>query len=146
MKKPFEPNFNTPKEDFTKEEINKLNKEVVFTQMSNEMRDDSNTDVAWEVEQIAKSFGFYLEFDRGIKGEKNWMYMIRIANPSGGPLSREQYIAYDQLSEKHGIKPNKIPTLRATTRQTFQFHWINKEGVIDICKSMAEVGQSSLNG
>ena len=146
MKKPFEPNFNTPEADLCKEELNKINKEAVFEQMSQEMNDDSFGDVAWEVEQIAKSFGFYLEFDRAKKGEKDWMFMIRIANPGGGPLSPAQYKAYDELSEKHGVKPNGVPTLRATTRQTFQFHWIDKKGVIDICKTMAEVGQSSLNG
>ena len=147
MKKPFTPNFNTPKEDLSKEELNKLNKDTIHIQMAQELRDNTQSNITWEVEQIAKSFGFYLEFDRSIKGaDKNWMYMLRIANPGGGSLSRQQYEAYDLLSEKYGITPEGSTTLRATTRQTFQFHWVNKEGVLDICKTMAEVGHNSLNG
>lgn len=146
MKKPFEPNFNTPDEDLSKEEKNKLNREAVTEQLCQEMRNDE-AKITWECEQIAKSNGIYLEFDRSVKGaEKNWFYMIRIANPGGGPITRKQWQIYDEVSGKYGVAPDGFSSLRATTRQTFQFHWVKKEGVIEVVRQLAEAGQNSLNG
>jgi len=147
MKKPFKPHFQTPKEDFSKEEINKLKQEGLKNcSLAADLCNDQE-DIVWESEQIAKSTGIYLEFDRSVKGaQKNWYYMIRIANPAGGPISREQWQTYDELSERHCQNPYGSATLRVTNRQTIQFHWIKKNGVIDIVKTLAEVGMNSLNG
>jgi sulfite reductase (NADPH) hemoprotein beta-component len=145
MKKPFEPNFNTPDDQLCKEELNKLRLPELQIQMADELR-NNQPDFTWEVEQIAKSYGAYLEFNRDIKTEKEWMYMVRISNPAGGPISPEQWLLYDELSEKYGRTPEGVATLRLTTRQNIQFHWASKKGVREIVKSLAERGANSLNG
>ncbi|MBZ0167091.1 MAG: nitrite/sulfite reductase, partial [Candidatus Omnitrophica bacterium] len=147
-KKPFEPNFNTPEDQFCKEELNKLNQHgLLKSSLYDDFRDFSTADMVWESEQIAKSTGIYLEFDRSLKGaEKHWYFMIRMANPGGGAISREQWRIIDELSQRHCKNPYGLPTLRLTNRQTIQFHWIKKEGVVDIVKSLAESGFNTLNG
>lgn len=147
-KKPFAPNFRTSADDFCKEEVNKLNHAgLEKSSLYDDFRDSSTADMVWESEQLAKSTGIYLEFDRTIKGaEKHWYYMIRMANPGGGAITREQWRVIDELAERYCQNPYGLPTLRLTNRQTIQFHWIKKDGVVDIVKSLAEAGFNTLNG
>jgi len=147
-KKPFEPNLNTPAEQLCKEELNKLaQKGGANSSLYDAFRDKAVADIAWEAEQIAKCTGIYLEFDRNFKESDNhWYYMIRMANPGGGVISRKQWQVIDELSEKHCQNPYGLPTLRVTNRQTIQFHWIKKEGVVDLVKTLAETGFNTLNG
>ncbi len=146
-KKPFEPNFKTPRTDLCREENNKLFLHLRNQQVAQEFRDKEKADISWEVEAIAKSSGVYLEFNRAKTGEgKDWMYLIRISVTGGGPLTRKQWQIVDDLSEKYTKDTDGHPSIRFTNRQNIQFHWIKKENVIDIVKSMAEAGWNSLNG
>ncbi len=147
MKKPFTPNFRTPASDLSKEEINKLNSNGTRGQLAQHLRDLSTPDLVWESEQLAKSHGIYLEFNRATTGEeKDWMYMIRISIPGGGPINRQQWMIFDELSEKYGKDTDGHPSIRLTTRQNIQFHWIKKPHVIELIKRLAESGLNSLNG
>lgn len=146
MKKPLEPNFNTNKADFSKEELNKIASNGIIGTLPEELRNNL-PDISWEAEQLGKSNGFYLEFDRAVKGsEKNWIFMVRVGIPGGGPLTRAQYNLFHELSEKYTKDPGGQPSLRLTTRQAIQFHWVKKPGVLDIVKQLAEGGLNSLNG
>lgn len=147
MKKPFQPNFHTPKEKLCKEEQNKLASNGLRDHLAEEFRNFEKPDLIWEAEQLAKSYGIYLEFDRAKTGEeKDWMYMIRISNPGGGPISREQWLAMDELSEKYTKDSDGHPSIRLTNRQNIQFHWVDKRGVLDIVKTLAQMDLRSLNG
>ena len=144
-KKPFSPNFKTPQEAFSKEEVNKLTNGL-RNNLYEEFRGDK-PDLIWEAEQLAKSHGIYLEFDRAKTGEeKNWSYMIRVSNPGGGPITREQWLLFDELSEKYTTSNEGQTSLRLTNRQNIQFHWVKKQGVLEIVKRLAEAGKRSLNG
>ena len=117
MKKPFTPNFRTPHEELCKEELNKLNSNGLRDNLTGELRNDK-PDIIWEAEQLAKSFGVYLEYNRAKTGtEKEWMYMLRISNPGGGPINREQWLVFDELSEKYTTSPEGDTSLRFTTRE-----------------------------
>src|SRR3990167_3148905 len=141
-KKPFDPNFRTPKEQLCREEINKLDSQGYLGNLKKDLRDDSRPDVIWEAEQLAKSCGIYLEYNRAKTGiEKESMYMLRICNPGGGPITREQWQVFDELSERYTTSPDGYPSLRFTTRQNVQFHWVKKENIIEIIKSLAEKGK-----
>lgn len=147
MKKPFTPNLHTKPEDFSPEEKNKLASNGMRGTLKEEFRDNAKDDLSWEAEQLAKSCGIYLEFNRAKTGdEKEWIYMIRIGIPGGGPINREQWKLYDELSEKYGRDPQGISSLRLTTRQNIQFHWVKKPGVLDIVKTLAEHNMKSING
>ena len=49
--------------------------------------------------------------------------MVRVRLP-GGVCTTEQWLKMDELAQTHGGN-----TLRLTTRQTFQFHWVLKEDI-----------------
>ena len=57
------------------------------------------------------------------KLEPAYHFMIRVRLP-GGVCTPEQWLKLDELARAHGGD-----TLRLTTRQTFQFHWVLKEDV-----------------
>ena len=146
MKKEFNPNLRTPREQLCKEEINKLNSNGLRDHLFEEFRNDK-PDIIWEVEQLAKSHGIYLEYNRAKTGEeKEWMYMIRISVTGGGPITRQQWMILDELSEKYTRDSEGHPSLRFTTRQNIQFHWVKKSQALEIVKRVAESGWSSLNG
>ena len=147
VRRPFTPNFKTPQSDLCKEELNKLASNMIRGTVKQEFNDDSRGDLTWEAEALAKSHGIYLEFNRAKTGtEKDWMYMIRISIPGGGPINREQWNLIDDLSDKYTKDPDGIPSIRLTTRQNIQFHWVSKKGVMDMIKFIAEKGYNSLNG
>ena len=91
--KKLNPDFRTNPKDYSKVEIAKINSNELRGSLFSEFRDQSSQNISWESEQIAKSHGIYLEFNRAKTGnEKDWMYMLRISLPGGGPISA-----------KHGI-------------------------------------------
>ena len=143
----IKPNLRTPPEDLSKVEHAKLASNGVRGNLYHDFRDTSVADLAWESEQLAKSHGIYLEWNRAKTGkEKEWMYMIRVTIPSGGPITREQWMVFDELSERFTINPEGSSSLRITTRQNIQFHWVEKEHVIEVIRGVAESGFYSLNG
>lgn len=145
MKKPFQPELKTNLADYSREELNKRSRGQTGT-LVEDFRSEK-PDLAWESEQLAKSQGIYLEFNRARTGtEKDWMYMVRFSIPGGGPLSREQWRLFDALADAYAGDPQGRPSLRLTTRQNIQFHWIKKPAVIPLIKSLAEAGVMSLNG
>ena len=83
-KKEFTPNFGTAEADHCKEELNKRASGGFVGNLREDFRDGDRDDVAWESEQVAKSHGIYLEFNRAkTGGSKEWSYMIRVTVPGG---------------------------------------------------------------
>jgi sulfite reductase beta subunit-like hemoprotein len=147
MKSEFAPEFRTSQGDWSKEEWNKRRSKNAFEgDLHSELRGEK-PDLSWEAEQIAKAHGIYLEFDRAGKGEeKDWIYMVRIAIPGGGPLSPEQWLALDELSEKYSRDPLGKASLRLTTRQNIQFHWVRKKELVNLVRDLAAPRMKTLNG
>ena len=142
----FVPNFRTKAEDLAPEERNKASSNSMRGNLHGDLREE-RPDVAWESEQLAKSYGIYLEFNRAKTGkEKEWVYMIRISVPGGGPITRQQWYTLDELAERFTGHSGSPPSLRITTRQNLQFHWIKKEHLLEVVRTIAENGLYSLNG
>jgi sulfite reductase beta subunit-like hemoprotein len=140
------PNFRTPNDDLNDVEQFKL-RSGIRGSLREQFSDSSVGDVDHETEALAKSHGIYLEFNRAKTGkEKEWSYMIRISIPGGGPLSREQYRILDDVASKYTADDNGLPSLRMTTRQNIQFHWVKKENLMDLIRTVAESGFYTLNG
>jgi sulfite reductase (ferredoxin) len=85
------------------------------------------TQVSDAAESLLKFHGTYEQHDRDTATalktqglEKDYSFMVRVRMP-GGRLTAAQYLALDALADRHGNA-----TLRATTRQTIQFHGILK--------------------
>ncbi len=149
-KKPFIPNFKTDPELYHPTEKIKANSLFVARETFVQFREDHQKHVSIDVETFAKSCGIYLEFDRTKTGgvyEVDWAYMIRISIPGGGLITPLQWNLFDELSEKYTVNPHLTkPSLRLTTRQNIQFHWVSKKGVLDIVKTLAENDKRSING
>ena len=64
------PNFRTNPKDYSKVEIAKINSNELRGNLFEEFRDYSSQNISWESEQIAKSHGIYLEFNREEQGMK----------------------------------------------------------------------------
>jgi sulfite reductase beta subunit-like hemoprotein len=150
------PNFRTNPKDYSKVEIAKINSNELRGNLFKEFRDYSCQNIAWESEQIAKSHGIYLEFNRARTGnEKDWMYMLRISIPGGGPITSQQWNVLDRIADTYTIGPsdaylttnnNARPSLRITTRQNIQLHWVRKKNVVDVIKEIAKSGFFTING
>lgn len=145
-----EPQLQTPPEDYN--EVEKI-KTVGVTaggplgDLVEQVRDLSHADFAEEAEQLAKSHGIYLEYDRAKTGkEKDYMYMVRISVAGGGPFTRETWRVIDEISEKYTVGPSGKSSIRLTTRQNIQFHWIKKPDLAQVVRDIARTGFLSLNG
>jgi sulfite reductase (NADPH) hemoprotein beta-component len=145
-KKP-EPLLRTPDEELSKVEWFKLNSNMARNDLYNEFRDADADSIQEEAEQIAKSHGIYLEYNRAKTGrEKDWIYMLRITVPGGGPFNRQQWQILDDLSQQVTAEPNLQPSMKMTTRQNIQFHWLRKPEVIHTIQTIAKTGYSTMNG
>ena len=146
------PNFRTNPKDYSKVEIAKINSDELRANLFNEFRDYSSQNISWESEQIAKSHGIYLEFNRARTGnEKDWIYMIRISIPGGGPITSQQWKILDRIADSYTIGPSDAypdtrPSLRITTRQNIQLHWVRKKNVVNVIREIAKSGFFTING
>ncbi|MEO6217564.1 MAG: NADPH-dependent assimilatory sulfite reductase hemoprotein subunit [Sphingomonas sp.] len=80
--------------------------------------------------KLMKFHGIYQQDDRDLRDERRrqklepaYQFMIRVRLP-GGVCSPAQWLKLDELARSHGGD-----TLRLTTRQTFQFHWVLKDSL-----------------
>ena len=96
--------------------------------------------VTFEDNKLMKFHGIYQQDDRDIRDERRRQklepdirFMIRVRLP-GGVCSPEQWLKIDELAQEHGGD-----TIRLTTRQTFQFHWVVKEDVRTTIQGLHEV-------
>jgi sulfite reductase (NADPH) hemoprotein beta-component len=90
--------------------------------------------------RLMKIHGMYQQDDRDLRDERRrqklepaYRFMIRVRLP-GGVCTPEQWLKLDELARAHGGG-----TLRLTTRQTFQFHWVLKEDVRSAIQGLHEV-------
>ncbi len=100
-----------------------------------------------EAQHIAKSHGLYLQYNRALTGqEKDWRFMVRVTIPGGGMITPAQYRILDQISERFTPNTEGRPSLRLTTRQNVQFHWVRIGEVRELVRALASSGFYSLNG
>lgn len=142
-----EPLLQTPEDQLSDVEKFKFASHGVRGDLHNDFRNLDQQKITDESEQIAKSHGVYLEYNRAKTGrEKDWMYMVRMSVPGGGPLNGEQWHILDELADKFTVNPAGVSSLRLTTRQNVQFHWIKKAHLVELVRAVAETGFYTLNG
>ena len=89
--------------------------------------------------KLMKFHGIYQQDDRDLRDERRrqklepaYQFMIRVRLP-GGVCTPVQWLKLDELARAHGSK-----TLRITTRQTFQFHWVLKDSLRQVIQGLHE--------
>ena len=80
--------------------------------------------------KLLKFHGTYLQDDRDVRQERlrrklepAYSFLIRVRMP-GGVCSPRQWLQLDELARRYGF-----PSLRITTRQTFQYHGVLKRNL-----------------
>jgi sulfite reductase (NADPH) hemoprotein beta-component len=96
--------------------------------------------VTFESNKLMKFHGIYQQDDRDIRDERRRQklepaltFMVRVRLP-GGVCSTDQWLKIDELARAHGGN-----TIRLTTRQTFQFHWVLREDIRPTIQGLHEV-------
>ncbi len=105
-----------------------------------DMADTSTGAISDANGQLTKFHGLYLQDDRDLRNalkkagkEKAFAFMLRVRLP-GGRATPEQWLTLDRLADEMAS-----PSLRLTTRQTFQFHGILKGNVKPLIQHMHRV-------
>jgi len=108
--------------------------------IAQEMADPATGAISEPNAQLTKFHGLYLQDDRDLRlalkkadKEKAFAFMLRVRLP-GGRATPQQWLVLDRLSDAIAS-----PSLRLTTRQTFQFHGILKGNVKKLIKGMHQV-------
>jgi sulfite reductase (NADPH) hemoprotein beta-component len=104
------------------------------------MADTSTGAISEPNSQLTKFHGLYLQDDRDLRialkkagKEKAFAFMLRVRLP-GGRATPQQWLVLDKLADDVAS-----PSLRMTTRQTFQFHGILKGNVKKLIQGMHRI-------
>lgn len=108
--------------------------------IAQDLVDASTGAISDDNNQLTKFHGLYLQDDRDLRNalkkagkEKAFAFMLRVRLP-GGRATAEQWRVLDTLATEIAS-----PSLRLTTRQTFQFHGILKGNVKPLIQRMHQV-------
>jgi len=118
-------------------------------QLRGSIRQSLADELSWAVAQgdakLLKFQGIYQQDDRDLRDERRrqrlepaYQFMVRVRLP-GGVCTPAQWLKLDTLARTYGNG-----TLRMTTRQTFQFHWVLKHGLQPLIQGLSEVGLDSV--
>jgi sulfite reductase (NADPH) hemoprotein beta-component len=119
-----------PLEDLGPDERIKYNSDYLRGTIDHSLLDRISGGVVFEDNKLMKFHGIYQQDDRDIRDERRrqklepaYSFMVRLRLP-GGVCTPQQWLKIDELARAHAGE-----TIRLTTRQTFQFHWVVKEDV-----------------
>lgn len=112
------------------EEPLKENSRYLRGTIKESLADDITGTIPEDDAKLLKFHGIYVQDDRDIRQERShrklepaYSFLIRV-RLAGGVLTPEQWLKLDQLAVQYGF-----PSLRITTRQTFQYHGVVKRNL-----------------
>jgi sulfite reductase (NADPH) hemoprotein beta-component len=132
--------ISQPLERLSPDETLKASSQYLRGNIALDLIDRITGSVTFESNKLMKFHGIYQQDDRDIREERRkqklepaYTFMVRVRLP-GGVCTTEQWLKIDELAQQHGGN-----TIRLTTRQTFQFHWIVKEDIRPTIQGLHEV-------
>lgn len=132
--------ISQPLEQLSFDETLKANSDYLRGNIASDLLDTITAGVTFESNKLMKFHGIYQQDDRDIRDERRrqklepaYSFMVRVRLP-GGRCTTEQWLKIDELAQTHGRN-----TLRLTTRQTFQFHWVLREDIKPTIQGLHEV-------
>jgi sulfite reductase (NADPH) hemoprotein beta-component len=124
---------NSPAPKVSKNELLKESYPDLSGQLAATLADPAADHFNDDDDYFLKFHGAYQQDDRDKrKTGKQYSFMVRARIP-GGVVPAAQYLAFDALAGKYGN-----PTLRVTTRQTFQWHGVLKTGLGPVIRGIHE--------
>jgi sulfite reductase (NADPH) hemoprotein beta-component len=132
--------ISQPLERLSPDETLKASSNYLRGNIALDLLDRITGSVTFESNKLMKFHGIYQQDDRDIREERRkqklepaYTFMVRVRLP-GGVCTTEQWLKIDELAQQHGGN-----TIRLTTRQTFQFHWVVKEDIRPTIQGLHEV-------
>ena len=132
--------LSQPLDKLGPDETLKFNSDYLRGHIATDLLDRITGSVTFESNKLMKFHGIYQQDDRDIRDERRrqklepaFTFMVRARLP-GGVCTPEQWLKIDELAQARGGN-----TIRLTTRQTFQFHWVVKEDVRPTIQGLHEV-------
>ncbi|MEO7277867.1 MAG: NADPH-dependent assimilatory sulfite reductase hemoprotein subunit, partial [Sphingomicrobium sp.] len=132
--------ISQPLEKLGPDERIKSESDYLRGKIATDLLDRITSGVTFESNKLMKFHGIYQQDDRDIRDERRRQklepaltFMIRVRLP-GGVCTTAQWLKVDELARAHGGN-----TIRLTTRQTFQFHWIVKDAVKETIQGLHDV-------
>lgn len=151
--KPF---LRTPADQHNKVEIIKR-RGLDGAPLNERLGDRFIEDVFDELKEQTKPFGIYIQTLRDAEtgkflddiagpNKKQRMFMVRVTTPGGGVITPRQYLLFDRLSDEYTRNKEGVPSLRLTTRQNVQFHYVSLENIKPLVQEIVKSGFIPLNG
>jgi sulfite reductase (NADPH) hemoprotein beta-component len=132
--------LSQPLEKLGPDEMLKASSDQLRGTIANSLLDRLTGAVAPTDAKLMKFHGIYQQDDRDLRDERRrqklepaYQFMVRVRLP-GGVCTPAQWLKIDELARAHGHA-----TLRLTTRQTFQFHWLLKHHLRPTLQGLHEV-------
>jgi sulfite reductase (NADPH) hemoprotein beta-component len=132
--------LSQPLDKLGPDETLKYNSDYLRGTIAHGLLDRITGGVKFEDNKLMKFHGIYQQDDRDIRDERRRQklepaitFMVRVRLP-GGVCTPAQWLKIDELARAHGGD-----TIRLTTRQTFQFHWVVKEAIKPVIEGLHEV-------
>ncbi|MFD0986136.1 assimilatory sulfite reductase (NADPH) hemoprotein subunit [Methyloligella solikamskensis] len=132
--------LSQPLEKLHDDESLKAESDQLRGRISEGLADPVTAAVPGEDPKLMKFHGLYLQDDRDIRDERRrqrlepaFSFMARVRLP-GGVCSPSQWLKLDKLARDYGGE-----SLRLTTRQTFQFHRVQKRNLPSLMRGLDEV-------
>jgi len=135
-----ENDLSQPLERLSADERLKASSDQLRGTIARSLRDPLTGAVSETDTKLMKFHGIYQQDDRDVRDERRrqrlepaYQFMIRVRLP-GGVCSAAQWLKLDELARAYGGD-----SLRLTTRQTFQFHWVLKHDLKATIQGLHEV-------
>jgi sulfite reductase (NADPH) hemoprotein beta-component len=132
--------ISQPLDKLGPDETLKYNSDYLRGTIAHALLDRITGAVTFEDNKLMKFHGIYQQDDRDIRDERRrqklepaYTFMVRV-RLAGGVCTPGQWLKIDELARAHGGD-----TIRLTTRQTFQFHWVVKEDIKPTIQGLHEV-------
>jgi sulfite reductase (NADPH) hemoprotein beta-component len=126
-----------PSKPLAANETYKINSHHLRGSIAADLADNSTGNISEESNQLSKFHGLYMQDDRDKRNilkkegkEKAFAFMCRV-RLAGGKATAKQWLVLDKLADDIAS-----PSLRLTTRQTFQFHGVVKGNIKQLIKGM----------
>lgn len=129
-----------PLENLGPDETLKANSDYLRGTIQQSLADEVTAGVAETDGKLLKFHGMYQQDDRDIRDERRrqklepeYTFMVRLRLP-GGVCSPAQWLRIDDLARRYGRD-----SLRLTTRQTFQYHYVDRQNLQTLLQELRDV-------
>lgn len=133
--------LSQPLEKLAPEERMKFESDYLAGSITTDLIDEITLAVDENNNKLMKFHGIYQQDDRDIRDERRqqklepfFTFMLRGRMP-GGVCTAEQWLKIDELGRTYGNDQ-----FRLTTRQTFQFHYLNRNALREVMVGLRDVG------